>query len=86
MDINVTGEFLLVIIINILSLGVYIGSLKTAMSFFKEGLKRLEEKQDKHNAVIERTFHLEESVKALHQRVTEMRQDIKELRDRYDEK
>lgn len=35
----------------------------------KEDLKRLETKQDKHNAVIERTFKLEQKVEDLEKRI-----------------
>lgn len=36
---------------------------------FKADLKRLEVKQDKHNAVIERTFKLEQKVEDLEKRI-----------------
>lgn len=35
----------------------------------KEDVKRLEQKQDKHNAVIERTFKLEQQVDDLEKRI-----------------
>ena len=35
----------------------------------KEDIKRLESKQDKHNAVIERTFKLEQKVEDLEKRI-----------------
>ena len=35
----------------------------------QEDIKRLEQKQDKHNAVIERTFKLEKAVEILEKRI-----------------
>ena len=82
MGINITGEFLVVIIINVVSLGIYIGSLKTAMAFFKDELKRLEGKQDRYNDVIYRTFKLEEKTENHEKKLDELHDDYKELRDR----
>ena len=86
MGINITGEFLLIIIINVISIGISIGSLKTAMAFFKDELKRLEGKQDKYNNLIMRTFRLEERTETQEKKLDELHDDIKDLRDKIDDK
>lgn len=43
---------------------------------FEEKLTNLEKKQDKHNNIIERVYHLEDSVKSAHHRIDETREDI----------
>ena len=77
---NISTEVLILIVVNILAGGVYIGGLAAALHFIEKQLKRLEDKQDRHNMVIERMYHLEEDVKHLHQTVDEIKGDIKDLR------
>lgn len=80
MELSVTGEFLVVLVINIISVGVYVGSLRTAMHFFEKQLGRLENEQKKYNDVIMRTFKLEERADAQEKRLDELHDDVKELR------
>ena len=80
MELSVTGEFLVVLAINIISVGVYVGSLRTAMHFFEKQLGRLENEQKKYNDVIMRTFKLEERADAQEKRLDELHDDVKELR------
>ena len=55
-------------------LGVYVSNRKqTALVAYR--LEKLEEKVDKHNSVIERTFKLEG-------RMTEVEHDIRDLKER----
>ena len=44
---------------------------------FEEKLSTIEKKQDKHNNLIERTYHLEDSLKSAHHRIDELRENIK---------
>ena len=66
---NISLEFLLVIVINVLSAGLFIGGLATSIKFIEKQIKRLEEKQDKHNNLIERMVKVEESTKSAHKRL-----------------
>lgn len=66
---TITHEFLLVIVINILSAGIFIGGLSMSIKFIEAQIKRLEEKQDKHNNLIERMVKVEESTKSAHHRI-----------------
>lgn len=62
-------EFLLLIIINVLTAGVFIGGLAMSIKFIEAQIKRLEDKQDKHNGLIERMAVVEQSAKSAHHRI-----------------
>ncbi len=47
-------EFILLLCVNVLSAGIFIGGLAMSLKFIEIQIKRLEEKQDKHNNLIER--------------------------------
>lgn len=64
------------IIVAVLSfLGTCIGSL-TGIKLIKYRIEQLEKKVDKHNTVVERTYHLEDDIKYI-------KEDIKELKERF---
>lgn len=69
---NISLEFLLVIIINVLSAGIFLGGLAVSIKFIEEQIKRLEKKQDKHNSLIERMAVVEQSTKSAHYRIDEL--------------
>lgn len=66
---SISMEFMLVIVINVLSAGIFIGGLAMSIKFIEKQIKRLEEKQDKHNNLIERMVKVEESTKSAHKRL-----------------
>lgn len=74
-------ELLVMIVINVLLGGVYIGGLAMAIKFIEKQIDNLAAKQDKHNSVIERTFFCEQSLKSEHKRLDDHEEDIKELRN-----
>ena len=64
------------IIVAVLSfLGTCIGSL-TGIKLIKYRIEQLEKKVDKHNTVVERTYHLEDDIKYI-------KEDIKQLKERF---
>lgn len=70
---NVSVEFFLVLVVNTLSAGIFLGGLGMSIKFIEEQIKRLEEKQDKHNGLIERMVVVEQSVKSAHKRMDNKR-------------
>lgn len=66
---SISMEFLLVIVVNVLTAGVFIGGLAMSIKFIEQQIKRLEEKQDKHNNLVERMVKVEESTKSAHHRL-----------------
>ena len=51
-------------------------SQKNNQSLIEYKLKELEEKVDKHNSVVERTFKLENDVKTAFKRIDDIRDDL----------
>ena len=74
-------ELLIMIIVQVLAGGVYIGSLGMAIKFIEKQIDNLAAKQDKHNLVIERTFFCEQSLKTEHKRIDDHDEEIRELRN-----
>ncbi len=77
--IAIIGLFI-TIVINIATIAYFAGVLKSNQDHQKEmidllkeefnkNFKRLEEKQDKHNNLIERMVHVEDSTKSAHHRI-----------------
>lgn len=64
---------LLGILLTVVIQGLY---LAFKMGHFEEKLSTLEKKQDKHNNIIERVYHLEDSTKSAHHRIDEVREEI----------
>ena len=61
---SISMELMIVIIVNVLTAGIFLGGLAMSIKFIEQQIKRLEEKQDKHNNLIERMFKVEESTKS----------------------
>lgn len=76
---SISVELLVMIAINILLGGVYIGGLAMAIKFIEKQIDNLIQKQEKYNNVIERTFFCEQSLKSEHKRLDEQGEDIKEI-------
>lgn len=69
---SLTNEFLLLLLINVISAGIAIGSYNKTLKYIEEHIKRLEDKQDKHNCLIERMVAVEQSTKSAHHRIDEL--------------
>ena len=66
---SLSPEFILLLIINIISAGIALGNGSKSIKYIEQQIARLEEKQDKHNSLIERMVVVEQSVKAAHHRI-----------------
>ncbi len=69
---SISMEFLLVIVVNVLTAGIFLGGLAMSIKFIEQQIKRLEDKQDKHNNLIERMVKVEESSKSAHKRIDDI--------------
>jgi hypothetical protein len=67
----ISTEFGLVLAVQLLTIGIFVGTLKASMKFFELKLKALEEKQDRHNGWVERIIVNEQRGKAAHKRLDE---------------
>lgn len=70
---NISLEFIVMLCIQILSAGVFVGGLISSVRGIEHQILRLEEKQDKHNNLIERMVVVEQSVKSAHHRLDGVR-------------
>lgn len=66
---SLNNEFLLLLFINVVSACIAIGSYSKSIKYIEEHILRLEEKQDKHNSLIERMVAVEQSTKSAHHRL-----------------
>lgn len=66
------NEFYLLLLINVISAAIAIGSYTKTLKYIEEHINRLEEKQDKHNSLIERMVAVEQSTKSAHHRIDEL--------------
>ncbi len=66
---QLNSEFILLFIINIISACIAIGNYTKSIKYIEEHINRLEEKQDKHNGLIERMAIVEQSTKSAHHRI-----------------
>lgn len=66
---SLSGELLLLLLINIISAGIAIGSYNKTLKYIEEHINRLETKQDKNNGLIERMVAVEQSTKSAHHRI-----------------
>ena len=76
---NIALEVLILIIINVVTAGVFIGGLAMAVKFIEKQIERLEEKQDKHNGLIERMVKVESSSASAHHRMDDMTHKLEEM-------
>lgn len=64
------------IIVNLISIGVYIGQMKGFKEMVEYRFKQLEAKQDKYNHLQERTIRNESSAASAHHRIDTLEQRL----------
>lgn len=66
---NISPELIIPVIIQLISIGIFIGMFKTTINFMQEQIKDLKEEMRKYNNVLERMIIAEQSVKSAHHRI-----------------
>jgi len=74
---SISIEIAIVIIVNLVSIGIWVGSISSFKKHINYRLDKLEAKQDKHNNLIERMAIVEQSTKSAHHRIDDMKNEIK---------
>ena len=69
-NMTINTSTMIQVFIYLITFGITWGSITAR-------LKSLEQKVEKHNSVVERTFRLEESTKSAHHRIDELREELK---------
>lgn len=73
------ATFVVMLVIQIFSAGIFIGGLVFSIKFIERQIKNLEDKQDKHNCLIERMAVVEQSSKSAHNRLDEIRDELRDV-------
>ena len=66
---NISPELMISVVIQLISIGIFIGMFKTTINFMQEQIKDLKEEMRKYNNVLERIIIAEQSVKSAHHRI-----------------
>lgn len=74
---SISIEIAIVIIVNLVSIGIWVGSISSFKKHINYRLDKLEAKQDKHNNLIERMAIVEQSTKSAHHRIDDMKTELK---------
>lgn len=70
-------ELIISVIIQLISIGVFIGVNKTTLDFMQEQIKDLKEDMRKYNCILERMVIVEQSTKASHHRIDTIEEMMK---------
>lgn len=62
-------EFVFFVVIQLITVGIFIGMYKTTISFMQEQIKDLKEEMRKYNSVLARLAVAENSIKSAHHRI-----------------
>lgn len=73
---NISVEIGIVIIINLVSIGVWVGGISSFKKHINYRLDELEKKQDKHNNLVERMVTVEQSTKSAHHRIDDLKNEV----------
>lgn len=73
---NISIEIAIVLIVNLVSIGIWVGSMSSFKKHINYRLDKLEEKQDKHNNLIERMAIVEQSTKSAHHRLDHLEKEV----------
>ena len=66
---NFSPEFVFFVVIQLITVGIFIGVYKTTISFMQEQIKDLKEEMRKYNNVLTRLAIAENSIKSAHHRM-----------------
>lgn len=66
---NFSPELIVSVIIQLISVGIFIGVFKTTISFMQEQIKDLKDEMKRYNNVLERLIITEQKVGSAHRRI-----------------
>lgn len=70
-------ELIISIVIQLVSIGIFVGVNQTTLNFMQEQIKDLKEDMRKYNSILERMVIVEQSTKASHHRIDTIEEMIK---------
>lgn len=72
---TISAELMLSIVIQLISVGIFIGMFKTSLNFMQQQIIELKDDMHKYNNVLTRLAVAENSIKSLHHRLDEISDD-----------
>ncbi|MCQ2957292.1 MAG: hypothetical protein MJ180_00145 [Candidatus Gastranaerophilales bacterium] len=69
---NVSTELILTLIIQLISVGIFIGINKTTIAFMQKQIEELKADMRKYNNILERMIRVEDSTKSAHKRIDDI--------------
>lgn len=78
---TVSTELIFSLVIQLISVGIFIGVYKTTVSFMQQQILDLKTEMKRYNNVLERMIRLESSVSSAHKRIDDLEDDVKDLDD-----
>ena len=66
---NFSPELVLSVVIQLISVGVFIGMFKTSLAFMQQQIFEIKDEMRKYNNVLERLIITEQAVKSAHKRL-----------------
>lgn len=70
-------ELIISVVIQLISIGIFVGVNQTTLNFMQEQIKDLKEDMAKYNNILERMIIAEQSTKAAHHRLDALEEIIK---------
>lgn len=71
LDMTISFELILSVVIQLIAIGVFIGVYKTSLTFMQQQIIELKEKMEKYNNVLERLIISEQNIKAIWHKLDE---------------
>lgn len=69
---SISPELVISVVIQLVSVGIFIGVFKTTIAFMQDQIKDLKNEMRKYNNVLERMIVAEQSTKSAHHRIDEL--------------
>ena len=69
---NISPELIISVIIQLVSIGIFIGMFKTSLSFMQEQIRDLKDEMHRYNSVLARLAVAENSISSAHHRIDDI--------------
>ena len=75
-DMTVSIELVLSVVIQLIAIGVFIGVYKTSLAFMQDQIKELKEEMKRYNNILERMIKVESNIKAIWHQIDESKKEL----------
>lgn len=75
-NMTVSIELVLSVVIQLVAIGVFIGVYKTSLAFMQDQIKELKEEMKRYNNILERMIKVESNIKAIWHQIDESKKEL----------